>query len=779
MSGPRYAVDGVQAPVEILVDTWGVAHISAADAADLFFAQGFNAARERLFQMDLWRRRGLGLLAEVLGPDYVNQDRARRLFLYRGSLEEEWESYGSLTKRAVVDFTAGLNSYIKLCDQAAVLLPEEFAYFGYRPSPWQPEDIVRIRSHGLHHNLEQEVSRWGTLAQYGDEVEDLRRVREPSMKLRLADELRGYKVPADLLRDYRLATSPITSPGEPSLPGEGQGSNNWVVAAHRTATGRPILANDPHRALNLPSLRYVVHLRAPGIDVIGGGEPMLPGISIGHNGVAAFGLTVFPADQEDLYVYEAKRDTYRYGDGWDVMQEVVEEIAVKDSPPVSVTLKFTRHGPVIYEDVEHGRAFAVRAAWLSPGMVPYLGSIRYMGAQTWDEFVEALKSFGGPPENFVYADSNGHIGWTPAGRVPTRPNWDGSLPVPGSGAFEWGEFRSLTDLACESNPERGWLASANEFNLHGLAATAAAQVAQDWYPRSRYERIAATLRGNSQIDIYDCLQLQTDYRSEPALEVLARTLETLPSEATELPGLRMLRDWNGIVSPDSAGAALFEVWYRRHFRHALFRQVLTDRVEASDLDDALWAVLPQEDVSADSRVDLMILRNLTRYLGPDGQAEVSRIVMQTVDLAMGELTMRLGPDPTSWRWGDLHQAHFVHPLRSLYESAPTWTSVGPIGRGGSGDTVGQAAYNHSFRQSSGATFRVVIDVGDWDNSIAMNAPGQSGRAASPHHHDLAETWGNDGAFPLLYSARRIEEATSETYSIVPSPSIYSPSVALD
>lgn len=762
-----YPVAGLRAPVDILVDTWGVPHIFAAGTDDLYLAQGFNVARERLFQMDLWRRRGLGLLSEVLGSQYLEQDRARRLFLYRGNLDEEWNSYGPAAKQAVTAFTVGINSYVGLCEQGNVAVPEEFTLLDYAPSLWRPEDIVRVRGHGLYHNVEQEVARWRTLARYGRAVEDLRCVHEPRSALKIPQELRGREVPADLLRDYQMATGPVTPPAEKPGPSDGQGSNNWVVAGHRTTSGRPILANDPHRSLNLPSLRYLAHLHAPGINVIGGGEPMLPGVSIGHNGVAAFGLTVFPADQEDLYVYEMDHGAYQYRDEWESVEEVVEEIPVRDGAAVPVKLRFTRHGPVIYEDVDQRVMFAVRAAWLEPGMAPYLGSLRYMNAKSWDEFLEALRPFGGPAENYVYADTNGDIGWVPAGRLPTRPNWDGCLPVPGDGAFEWGESTSLSELTKERNPARGWLASANEFNLHHLSDFEAAHVTRDWYAPSRYERIASALEKNYNHSVDDSLRLQTDYLSEAAMEVLARTLESVSPRHRESEALKILSKWDGVLSPDSTGAALYEVWYRRHFRPALLRPVLERLVPASALEGALGAVLPSEHVSADSRVLLRILRDLPNYLGCEGRKSLSELVVSSVDSAVQELASRLGRDPSAWRWGDLHRAEFVASLRPVYAHPPAWTSVGPIARGGSGDTVGQAAYTSDFRQSSGATFRVVIDVGSWDDSLAMNAPGQSGRPTSPHHHDLAEGWGRDGAFPLLYSRERIEAAVSESFSLVP------------
>ncbi|HEV7627077.1 MAG TPA: penicillin acylase family protein, partial [Streptomyces sp.] len=445
-----FDVPGLSSPVEILIDRWGVPHLYAASRDDLFIAQGFNAARDRLFQIDLWRRRGLGLLSEVFGEKYLEHDRAARLFLYRGSMDAEWAAYGSDVERAATAFTDGLNAFVALCREEGALLPPEFTLLGYKPSYWDPADVARIRSHGLHYNLDDEVSRALTLREFGPQVEELRRVREPAPhELRVPEGLDLSVIPEDVLRVYRLATTPPWAPGAPGQPAAAprqglDGSNNWVLGPSRTSTGRPMLANDPHRALTLPSLRYLAHLSAPGLDVIGAGEPALPGISIGHNGRIAFGLTIFPIDQEDLYVYRidpASRTEYRYRDGWESMVKVTESVPVKDCEPAEVELCFTRHGPVICQHPDRDAAFAVRAAWLEPGMAPYLGSMDYMGAESPDAFTAAMRRWGAPGENQVYAAVDGTIGWCPAGRVPLRPNWDGTLPVPGDGRYEWAGFQ--------------------------------------------------------------------------------------------------------------------------------------------------------------------------------------------------------------------------------------------------------------------------------------------------------------------------------------------------
>ncbi|MGH3376631.1 MAG: penicillin acylase family protein, partial [Actinoallomurus sp.] len=555
-----YAVPGLESSVEILIDTWGVPHVYAGSRVDLFVAQGFNAARDRLFQIDLWRRRGLGLLSEVFGEAYVEHDRAARLFLYRGDMHAEWLAYGSDTKRVTSAFVRGVNAYVALCREHPEHLPPEFEELGYRPAYWEPSDVARIRSHGLFYNLEEEVARALTLRDHGPGVENLRKAREPRHELRVPDGLDLDVIPDDVLRVYRLATVPPDMRPRGSL----DGSNNWVIAPSRTATGRPLLANDPHRAVTLPSLRYLAHLSAPGLDIIGAGEPALPGISIGHNGKIAFGLTIFPIDQEDLYVYRtnpADRREYAYRGRWEPMERVRETIPVRDREPVEADLWFTRHGPVIDANADRNAAFAVRAAWLEPGMAPYLGSMDYMNASGPDEFVAAMNRWGAPGENQVYAATDGTIGWRPAGLVPRRPNWDGTLPVPGDGRYEWDGFADMDELPSVRDPEQGWFATANQLNQP--ADHPAPPVTYDWYAPYRHERIAEELGSRTGWTVEACVRLQNDYLSVPARRILPllsdARIDAETDDARVAAALELLRGWDARLEPGSAAAALFEV----------------------------------------------------------------------------------------------------------------------------------------------------------------------------------------------------------------------------
>lgn len=766
-----YTVDGLKGSAEILVDRWGVPHIYASSSDDAFLAQGFNATRDRLWQIDLWRRRGLGLLSEAFGPSFVEKDRASRLFLYRGEMRREWLAYGSDTKRVVTAFISGVNEYVKLTEDDPDLLPEEFRLAGYRPAYWSPEDVARVRSHGLYKNLASEVERARVLRDFGPEVEALRRRLEPPREVVVPEGFDFSLFPDDLLRVYDLATTPVFGEDLASMAKPPEGSNNWVVSGSRTATDRPILANDPHRVLSVPSLRYVAHLSAPGMDVIGAGEPALPGLSIGHNGKIAFGLTIFSIDQEDLYVYETNpenSDEYRYEDRWEPMEVQRQRIPIKGGEPQEVELKFTRHGPVIYEDPERRVAFAVRAAWLEPGMAPYLGSMDYMRVKDWDGFLAAMNRWGSPGENQVYADDEGNIGWKPGGLVPRRPNWDGLLPVPGDGRYEWDGFLDADELPVEYNPPRGWVATANQMNLPEGYPHEEKKVGYEWYAPYRYERISEVLRGDSDHSLRDSVRLQNDHLSVPARRICAR-LDDLRSDVPKVEkALEMLRDWDYLLSADSAPAALFEVWYRLHLRPALFKRALEEAVPPEKLDEAVAAATPLEDLATDARADLDLLEKPGGRLGPEPDKALAEVMLWSLGRAIEHLEEILGTDWEGWEWGRLHHALLAHPLSALVDGEERERlNVGPAPRGGSGDTVGNTAYRADFRQTGGSSFRIVMDVGEWDASLFMNSPGQSGNPGEPHYADLFEGWATNDAFPLLYDRKKIEAAAERRIVLKP------------
>ena len=769
-----WAVGGLERPAEIIIDRWGIPHIYAASKRDMFFLQGYNAARDRLWQIDLWRKRGLGLLAKDFGAGYVAQDRAARLFLYRGDLSREWAAYGPDAKASAEAFAAGINAFVGEINSGLRSPPIEFRVAGTKPDLWKAEDIVRIRSHALTRNVTSEVQRARVACAAGVAADRLRSKLEPEWTPQVPAGLDPCTIPKDVLQDYYLATTTdVTfsrrrqrhSDSETFFAGVDRGanavgSNNWTVAPSRTATGRPILANDPHRELTVPPLRYLVHLNAPGMSVIGAGEPALPGISIGHNGYIAFGLTIFAIDQEDLYVYETNPKNprqYRYQNAFESMTVVPETIEVKGESPRQFDLLFTRHGPIVYADSEHQRAFAVRSVWSEPGTSAYFGSTEYVTAKDWQGFRAAMASWGTPSENQVYADKSGNIGWIAGGRAPVRPNWDGLMPVPGDGRYEWNGFLRQDELPQRFNPPEGFIATANEMNLPSDFPVAQRKIGFEWTDPSRATRIKEVLAGKPRLTLADAMALQNDDYAVNARRLTKLVLPLSSDDPATSQGLTLLKNWDYRETADSAAAALFEVWVWRH---------LGKVAVARATPEAARALIPTPDIGA--VIDLM--ENPDASLGTDPRAARNSMLLESLNAAVNELHRLLGPDPSAWAWGKLHHAEFVHALASLADDAVRARfRVRRFAMGGSVFSPRAAAYRPSdFSVVSGASFRMVVDVGHWDQSVAINTPGQSGNPYSPHYRDLAPLWINGDYVPLLYSREAVEHSASEVFRLIPS-----------
>lgn len=761
-----YEVEGLSRPVEILVDEWGISHIYAEEHYDAFFAQGFNAARDRLWQIDLWRRRGLGELSSILGKNFLEQDKAARLFLYRGDMFHEWLAYGSDAKKISQVFTAGINAFVSLTESNPDLLPEEFRLLDYKPAYWQASDVVRIRSNGLWRNVVNEAARARIVCEYGLEIDAKRFKLEPQWKTRIPVGLDPCDIPDDATRLYRLAKAPVDfsradqfshlSSGstndlayEASLTALderdlGAGSNNWVVAPSRTTTGRPILANDPHRGHAVPSLRYITHLIAPGLNVIGAGEPALPGISIGHNERIAFGLTIFSIDQEDLMVYSIKDGRYHYKGESRALDRVVEKFEVRNSRPVESELQFTVHGPVIYQDEK--TLLAIQAAWLEPGMAPYFGSIEYMRATGWNQFLAALNRWGAPSENQVYADVDGNIGYKSAGLTPIRKNYDGLLPVPGDGRYEWQGFYDMDELPVEFNPDRGWTGTANAMSLPDGFPYKEKLIGFEWAYPWRINRIREVLDKDKSHSMQDSIELQRDYLSIPARLVL----ETLDTKALPYPANELFTGWDFKLERESAAAALFEIWFSRFLNKA----VMTEALQLEDL----------------SRLGTLHNNRVVQFLRELPKNERQKLAAESLETAIKEATSLMGESFEEWQWQSLHSIQFKHPLYDYVSEEQKQTFSMPlVSRGGSGDTPNSTRYRKDFSIVSGASWRMVLDVGNWDNAFMTNSPGQSGVPGNKHYADLLEPWANDESLPLIYSRKEIEKHTESVIQLKPKP----------
>lgn len=770
-------VAGLLDLVEIVVDSSGVAHIRASNEYDLFFGQGYNAARDRLWQIDLWRKRGLGLLAADFGAGYLAQDRASRLFLYHGDMDAEWAAYAPETKAICEAFAAGINAYVDKTELGEAELPREFMLLGNRPARWRADDVVRIRSHSLSRNALSEVLRSNLLTPGLRKAEAMRKQLEPAIDPFVIPGVGA--VPISVLDTFKLAAASVSfskerlsapiedamrwsrlnTLGEIVQQGESQGSNSWVVSADRTSSGRPIMAMDPHRLQSMPSVRYLVHLSAPGLDVIGAGEPYAPGIVMGHNGQSAFSVTIFAADQEDVYVYETQPgngNRYRYGGDWEATTVLEEEFEVKGYAPQREALHFTRHGPVVHDDPAKQRAYAIRTVWSEPGAAPYMASLAVMRARSIDEYRVALRNWGTPSVNHLYADRSGRIGWQSAGKAPVRPNWDGLVPVPGDGRFEWAGFIDPDHMPFSGNPEGGFIASANEMNIpDDWPQQRHAAIGHEWPDRSRFERINRVLSSQASHDLGESCTLQNDLYSIPAERILAVLETTSFANSAARRAIGHLRAWDRKLGSSSSPPALFEIWLTSHLKPVLFERLAGQQsaplIQPGDM-QSLLAFLEQPE----------------NWFDQPAQAARDILLDETLAAAWVDCVVRMGPDPERWSWGQIHQLWLSHPISSAFPDVAAKYNIAATALGGDGSTPMYAPYRpEDYHTTSGPSVRMVIDVGAWDNSLFINLPGQSGDPASPHYADLLDDWLAGKYRPLAYSREAVERVATSRLELRP------------
>ncbi|KGD86818.1 penicillin amidase [Achromobacter sp. RTa] len=783
-------MSGLSQPVEIVRDRHGVSHIYAQNQEDLFFAQGFSAARDRLWQLDLWRRQGEGKMAEQFGPRFVEQDRAARLFLYRGDMQAEFASYHPQGKAILTSFAAGINAYVDWVKAHPDQMPPEFKLTGTQPGYWSPETSL-IRIYGLTRNLTEEVRMAQRLATLGLNTVQGLSTFEPPLALQVPAGLDVKLVDNTILANYTLARSgqkfvaadfprsPLAQAQKEELArslSAGQlasldpafdpmaaryESNNWTMGGQHTATGKPILAGDPHRSITMPSLRYMVHLNAPGWNVIGAGEPALPGVSMGHNDRIAFGLTIFAfGDEEDLYVYDtnpANANEYRYRGGWEKMRQVDESIPVRGQTAAVRQLKFTRHGPVIHEDPVRHKAYALRAAYLEfPGTAAYLASLRLNQAQDWNEFVAGMEKHYTPSENMVYADVDGNIGWFGGSIAPIRPraDWSGMLPVPGNGDFEWRGVLPGNALPRVYNPAEGYVATANEYNLPADFRYKEMS-ARTWAEPYRVQRIREVIADGKGLTVQNSQALQFDNLSIPARTLTGYAKSLNSADPAVGQALSLLKDWDYRVGTESTAATVYEFWLPEVIKRV------------SDL----YVPAAGRSVFGDlsTRKTLEKLAAPDAAFGPRPEQGRDALLLEALGEGMQKLRAKLGSDPAQWQWGKLHHIQFEHSLASLLpaETAKAYgTPRYPVG--GDNDTVHRATFRKTdFRQISGASYRQVIDVADWDNSRVQNVPGQSADPRSPYYQNLLKGWATGEYFPMAFSRAKVDSEKADTLTLRP------------
>jgi len=769
-------VDGIAKKVEIFRDNWGINHIYAENENDLFFAQGYAAAKDRLFQFEIWRRQALGNLSEILGSRELDRDIGVRLFKFRGNMDDELNHYHPKGKQIIGSFVSGVNAYIDEILKTPKKLPLPFKMLGIKPQKWTPE-VVISRHQGLLGNIGQELQIGRAVAIIGEKkVKELLWFHPKEPKIELDKKINNQLLFENILKPYfdfrkdikfkkedlveryqnkeslEIANL-INYKAEDSLQ---IGSNNWVVSGSKTKDKNTYMANDPHRKVAVPSLRYMAHLIAPGWNVIGGGEPEIPGISIGHNKYGAWGLTVFRTDGEDLYQYKLNpKDPSKYWHKgkWLKFKVIEEEIPVKGESPKKIELNYSIHGPVTYINKEKSVAFGVRCAWLEIGGSPYLASLRMDQAKTWEEFREACNYSNIPGENMIWADKNGNIGWQSVGIAPIRRNFSGLVPVPGDGSYEWDGYLPIIEKPHIKNPANGFFATANQ-NVIPRNYKKWDAIGFSWSDPYRGERVNQVLSENDSLTMKDMIDLQVDVTSLPAKKLIPY-LDNIGLNVEQREYRDILKNWDYRLTPNSIEASIYVFW------------------ENKIKEEATNTFVPKKARPYLSSIQLKriidILDNPTQvFFGKNPIKARNKFIKKTFEESIMDLKNMPGNETLNWEYGqkDLKHITLNHALGLVSNSNYSDSlNLGPLPRGGNGYTPNSTGNN--LNQSSGATFRIITNTGDWDKAVGTNSPGQSGDPSSPFYKNLFKSWAQDEYFPLYYSKDKVLTSTYKKTILLP------------
>lgn len=723
----EFTIAGLQKPVTVWRDDAGVPHIEAQSEQDLYIAQGYVTAQDRLFQMDLSRRQASGQLSEVVGAKALSRDKFFRSFSLRRAAEISLSAYSEQSIKVLEWYAQGVNEYIKQAKESHSL-PIEFTLMGYEPSEWVPMDsltIGKFMAYDLGGRWEGQAFRYAMAQQLPQEKLQSLMPTYPEDGATIIQALKDH--PADV---RELAAAAV-------LPNPWNGSNNWVVSGAKSASGSPLLANDPHLGLATPSIWYETHLSAPELSVSGVIFAGVPGIILGHNDTIAWGVTNLGPDVQDLYIEKRNPDNphqFEYMGKWEDAKVYKEEIKVKGEAPVPYEVVVTRHGPVISEfakDQQKDTVLAMR--WTALEATTELEAIQmFAKSRNWDEFKKSLEYFEAPAQNFVFASKDGTIAYRGNGKIPIRKKGDGSVPVPGwTDEYEWTGFIPWDELPTAVNPKEGFIATANnkvtpdDYPYH-LTGT--------WAQPYRQERIHQVLSSKEKLTVEDMQELQLDrsnLHAEEFVEDLAAKIEKSPElRPVDQEVLGLLKKWNKANDADQAAPLAYELWIQK-FDDVLFKPVIGDEY--------------MKLFNNKSTVKDEILRKALRGEKEpwvDDAGGLEKAAVQALQLAVDEAVKLQGKKPAQWQWGNFHRVQFPHNLSAV---KPLHLIFNPKASafGGGRVTVGAAGWNSATGEvDHGAPWRTVIDMSDPLRSYNVVGPGQSGHVMSPWYDDQIDDWVN-------------------------------------
>ena len=762
-------VAGLTAPIDIIRDADAIPHIVAVNKLDGLFGLGYAHAQDRLWQMEFQRRIGHGRLSEVLGEATLPQDRFLRTVGFGRAAAAAWTSTPDWAKQQVNAYVAGVNAFIATHHGAG--LPPEFTLLRFEPEPWTPVDVVvwvKMMAWDLSGNYSFEMLRHDLLAKVGEQKMAQLMPAYATNGLSILDGSGGSggtgrsggsdgreTVARRLQPSVTGAFLSSLSGGEPAVRDfliggattEGLGSNNWVVDGTMTASGQPLLANDPHLGTRLPSTWYLAHISAGDFDVIGGTFPGTPAIALGRNRFIAWGATNVAADVQDLYRehLDAAGTHAEFRGVQEPITLIPETIIVKGAAPVTLSVRVTRHGPLVSDAINANNAaskgdakpapiepLAFRWTALDADDGTLAAFLKVNEARNWSDFTAALSGYVVPSQNFVYADVEGHIGYYAPGRIPIRASGDGSSPAEGwTGEAEWTGWVPFADLPHLYDPPEHMIVTANH---RPAPASYRYNLGLEWTEPYRAQRIVDLLHEKSKFSADDFARIQADTLSLHARALLPILLHRTGSmTAADQPVLDRLRQWNFDATADSAATAIFQAW----FLH------LTPALVADDLGPAATE-LYQGKFSFVSR---FLAATLATNDSPwcDDAATPARescddVVAGALRKGIEDLQRRLGSDISRWRWDAVHLAMFPHALDSVAALRPILSRSVGIAGDWSTVNVGVSAADHPYEVHTVPGYREIIDLSPANDSRFLDAVGESGHPLSPHYDDFLADW---------------------------------------
>ena len=740
-------VQGLTGPVTIETDAHGIPTIRAGKFEDALFGLGYVHARDRLWQMDWQRHVGAGRLSEILGARALPADRFLRTVGFRRAAEAALSGLSAHARGALEAYALGASAYLATDGTR----PAEFTLLRTKAEPFTAVDSLtwaKMMAWDLAQNARDEIRRAAYVVKVGPDRAAQMFPEVPETPTILLDEEWAPGFPFRASSGNRgavHATGPAAriSPrrwehldaafgavAALGLTGDELGSNSWVVSGARSTTGKPLLANDPHLGLHAPSTWYIARLEAPGFSVIGATLPGVPGVIIGHNARIAWAFTSVEPDVQDLYVEEpdpADPSRYRFRGEWKAFEKRTETIHVKGAPDEVLTVRSSVHGPLVTDVLtgadKLGAPVALRWTGLDPGDTTAEALLGYGAAANWQEFLAAASRFKAPAQNVLYADVDGHIGYTTTGAIPIRETGDGTLPVSGAGGHEWLGTIPFEKLPRVLDPARGYIVTANN---RVVSARYPYLITSDWPEPYRARRIAELIEAGGRLSPEAFGAIQLDVVSNQARELLPLLLDTKPSGAAGREALQRLVGWDGSFGADSVPASIYAAWY------------------------AMLSTMPEDELG-ESKPGFVRSRFLINALSSESPwcDDVRTPARETcadfkaaaLDRALALLRQRLGPDVSSWRWGRLHVARSPH---DVFDQVPVLRRLFSLEtpRGGDASTVNVGAYRRdgTFLTTEGPSYRQVVDLSDLARSRYVITTGQSGNAFDARYRDQMVMW---------------------------------------